>query len=61
MKLTKQTIVNHVNRICCKSSCFLCSEADKYDTYENCPYINLKEIAMQRRITIDDIPEELTR
>lgn len=57
--MTKEAIANHINKICNKASCFVCAEADKYEHYEQCPYIKLKQLARKRKVLPEDIPEEL--
>lgn len=40
----KEYIARMVNKNCRRASCFVCGEADKYENYEDCPYIGLKQI-----------------
>lgn len=36
-----------------------CCEADKYPSYNDCPYLPLKEIACNRPLTAADVPDDL--
>lgn len=57
MKPTKQEIADYVNSNCVEAACFMCAEADKYDSYTECPYLALKQIARERKVTVDDIKD----
>lgn len=57
----KEYIANRINKNCFSSSCFVCAEADKYDDYTQCPYLELKQIGRERKITVDDIPDSLIK
>lgn len=55
----KEYIAKRVNENCAKSSCFVCREADKYENYEDCPYLKLKLIARERKVLPEDVSDEL--
>lgn len=55
----RENIAKRINTICAKASCFVCAEADKYEDYKQCPYLALKQIARDRKITAEDISEDL--
>lgn len=57
----KEYIASRINKICNKAACFVCDEADKYESYEQCPYLPLKQIARERPVTADDVPDELVK
>lgn len=59
--MTKKEIADHTNRVCNKASCFVCAEADKYENYEQCPYLALKQIARTRAVVPEDIPDEFAK
>lgn len=56
---TKKDIAQFVNRNCRQASCLICKTADLYDNYENCPYFNLKQLSRDRKITAEDVPDDL--
>lgn len=58
MAVSKEEIANYVNRNCQRASCFVCKEADKYENYTQCPYLQLKQLARERRVTTKDIADE---
>ncbi len=55
----KEYIAQRVNKNCTRASCLLCAEADKYPSYNDCPYLPLKEIACNRPLTAADVPDDL--
>lgn len=59
--MTKQEIANHINRVCNKASCFVCEEADRYESYKQCPYLPLKQIARSRKVLPKDVSDELVK
>lgn len=59
--MTKQEIANHINRVCNRASCFICAEADRYESYEQCPYLPLKQIARNRKVLPEDVPSALAK
>ena len=61
MDYSKAVVLHFVKRNCLRAGCFVCDEGDKYEDYTKCPYLPLKEIAKQRELTEDDIPDELVR
>lgn len=61
MSLTKSEIASFVNRNCTRASCFMCAEGEKYADYTQCPYLQLKQISRDRKITEDDIPDNLVK
>ncbi len=56
---SKEKIAKAVNGNCIKASCFICKEADKYEDYTKCPFLALKQIARERKVTADDVPDNL--
>lgn len=61
MDYQKSVILKYVKRNCLRAGCFICDEGDKYDDYTQCPYLPLKELAKQRELTEEDIPDELIK
>ncbi len=59
MKNTKNEVAQFVNRNCMRSSCLICKTADLYGNYEQCPYFELKQLSRDRKITADDVPDNL--
>lgn len=59
--MDKQVVVNFVNRNCTRSACLMCNEGDKYESYEDCPFLSLKQITRDRNITINDVSDELVQ
>lgn len=57
----KEYIARMVNKNCRRASCFVCGEADKYENYEDCPYIGLKQITREREVKAEDILDELVK
>lgn len=57
--MTKQGIAEHINQVCNKANCLMCAEADRYESYEQCPYLALKQIARTRKVLAEDVPDEL--
>ena len=57
--MNKNQIAEAVNENCTQASCFVCAEADKYESYTQCPYLPLKQITRNREVTADDIPDNL--
>ena len=57
--IDKNYVANFINRNCLKATCFICGEADKHGGFSNCPYLELKQEARNRKITSDDISDEL--
>jgi len=57
--MNKTQIAEAVNENCTQASCFVCAEADKYESYTQCPYLSLKQITRERAVTEDDIPDSL--
>lgn len=55
----KEYIAQRVNKNCTRALCLLCAEADKYPSYNDCPYLPLKEIACNRPLTSADVPDDL--
>ena len=55
----KNYIANHIDKRCVKQSCWYCNEADKYESYEKCPYFKLKQIAKGRTLTSEDITDDV--
>ena len=54
-----QEIADHINENCIQSSCLMCLEADKYASYNDCPYLKLKQIARERLVTIQDVKKSM--
>lgn len=42
-----------------KQHCFMCKEGDKYETYRHCPFLPLKLIARERKVTPEDVPDTM--
>ena len=57
MKNTKEQIVKFVKTNCIKSNCLMCKTADKYGSYTKCPFLRLKQKALNGNLTINDVQE----
>lgn len=55
----KEEIAKAVNRNCVNASCLMCREADRYGDYKKCPFLALKQIARERKVVADDVPDSL--
>ncbi len=61
MNNRKLELIKRLEKGCIPASCFVCKEGDKYENYTDCPYNKIKQIARERKLTVDDIPAELVK
>lgn len=57
--INKEAAAEFANKNCTKSNCFMCKEGDKYETYRHCPFLPLKLIARERKVTPEDVPDTM--
>lgn len=57
--INKEATAEFANKNCTKSNCFMCKEGDKYETYRHCPFLPLKLIARERKVTPEDVPDTM--
>lgn len=57
----KNYIANYINDKCNRQSCWLCAEADKHEKIEDCPFFNLKQIARERKVTNEDVTDDIAK
>ena len=59
MRNTKKEVAQFVNQNCMRASCLICKTGDLYDNYMQCPYFELKQLSRDRKITAEDVPDNL--
>ena len=60
MGYSKTEIAQFVNKNCVRSSCLFCKTADTHGGYEHCPFLELKQLAFDRKVLSSDVPDDLT-